>query len=54
MGTDESTPLNTVLGQFKFEFDVDKFGLRRDVDDSEVVSAIDIVLNSPANLSFLY
>ena len=30
------------------------FGLRRRVDDSEVVSAIALVLNSPANLLFLY
>ena len=39
---------------FKFELDVNSFGLRRGVDDSEVVSAIAIVLNSPANLLFLY
>ena len=38
---------------FKFELDVDSFGLRRAVDDSEVVSAIALVLNSPANLLFL-
>ena len=38
----------------KFELDVDRFGSRRGVDDSEVVSAIAIVLNSPANLLFLY
>ena len=30
------------------------FGLRRGVDDSEVVSAIALVFNSPANLLFLY
>ena len=35
---------------FKFELDVDRFGSRRVVDDSEVVSAISLVLNSPANL----
>ena len=35
---------------FKFELDVDRFGSRRVVDDSEVVSAIALVLNSPANL----
>ena len=39
---------------FKFELDVDSFGSRRDVDDSEVVFAIALVLNSPANLLFLY
>ena len=39
---------------FKFEFDVDRFGSRRGVDDSEVVSAIALVLNSSANLLFLY
>ena len=37
---------------FKFELNVDSFGSRRDVDDSEVVSAIALVLNSPANLLF--
>ena len=39
---------------FKFELDVDSFGLRRGIDDSEVVSAIALVLNSPTNLIFLY
>ena len=39
---------------FKFQLDVNSFGSRRDVDDSEVVSAIALVLNSPANLLFLY
>ena len=38
---------------FKFELDVNSFGLRRGVDDSEVVSAIALVLNSPTNLLFL-
>ena len=38
----------------KFELDVDSFGSRRGVDDSEVVSAIALVLNSPAYLLFLY
>ena len=33
---------------------MDSFGLRRGVDDSEVVSAIAVVLNSPASLPFLY
>ena len=39
---------------FKFQLDVDSFGSRRGVDDSEVVSAISLVLNSPAYLLFLY
>ena len=39
---------------FKFELDVDRFGSRRGEDDSEVVSAIALVLNLPANLLFLY
>ena len=39
---------------FKFELDVYRFGSRRGVDDSVVVSAIALVLNSPANLLFLY
>ena len=39
---------------FKFELDVDSFGSRRGVDDSEVVSAIAVVFNSPGNLLFLY
>ena len=43
----------SVLFLFKFELDVDRFG-SRGVDDSEVVSAIALVLNSPANLLFLY
>ena len=38
---------------FKFELQVDSFGSRRGIDDSEV-SAIALVLNSPANLLFLY
>ena len=37
---------------FKFELDVISFGARR--DDSEVVSAIGVVVNSPANLQFMY
>ena len=37
---------------FKFELDVDSFGSRWCVDDGEVVSAIALVLNSPANLLF--
>ena len=39
---------------FKFELDVDSFGLRRVVDDSAVVSAIALVLNSQSNLLFPY
>ena len=39
---------------FEFELDVDNFGQRRGVDDSEVVSTICLVLNSPANVLFLY
>ena len=39
---------------FKFELDVDSFTSRRSVGDSEVVSALALVLNSPANLLFLY
>ena len=39
---------------FEFELDVDSFGSRRGVDDSEVVSAIALVLKSPENLLFLY
>ena len=49
-----SYPEISVHFLFKFELDVDIFGLRRGVDDSEVVSAIALVLNSPANLIFLY
>ena len=39
---------------FEFELDVNRFGSRKGVDDSEVVSSIALVLNSPANLLFLY
>ena len=39
---------------FKFELGVDSFGSRRGVDDSELVSAIALVLNSPANVLFFY
>ena len=39
---------------FTFELDVDRFGSRRGVDDSEIVSTGVLVLNSPANLLFLY
>ena len=33
---------------------MDSFGSRMMTDDSEVVSAIALVLNSPANFLFLY
>ena len=39
---------------FLFKFELISFGSRRDVNDSEVVSAIALVLISPANLLFLY
>ena len=41
---------------FNFELNVNSFGSRRGVhvDDSEVVSAIVLVLNSPENLLFQY
>ena len=45
-----SYPEISVHFLFKFELDVERFGSRRVVDDSEVVSAIALVLNSPANL----
>ena len=45
-------PKNSV--HFLFKFELDSFGLRRGVDDSEVVSVIALVLNYPANLLFLY
>ena len=44
----------SVLLLFKYELDVDSFGSKRGVDDSEVVSAIALVLNSPTYLLFLY
>ena len=49
-----SYPEISVHFLFKFELDVNRFGSRRDVDDSEVVFAIALVLYSPANLLFLY
>ena len=49
-----SYPEISVHFLFKFELDVDSLGSRRGVDDSEVVSAIALVLNSPTNLLFLY
>ena len=49
-----SYPEISVHFLFKFELDVDSFGSRRGVDDSEVVSAIAIVLNLPANILFFY
>ena len=39
---------------FKFELDVDSFGSRRGVHDSEVIAAIALVFKSPVNLLFLY
>ena len=49
-----SYPEISVHFLFKFELDVDRFGSRSVEDDSEVVSAIALVLNLPANLLFLY
>ena len=49
-----SYPEISVHFLLKFELDADSFCLRRDVDDSEVVSVNALVLNSPANLLFLY
>ena len=49
-----SHPEISVHFLFKFELDVDSFGSRRGVDDRRVVSAIALVLNSPAYLLFLY
>ena len=49
-----SYPEISVHFLFKFELDVDRFSSRRGVDDSEVVSAIALVLYSPANILFLY
>ena len=45
-----SYPEISVHFLFKFELDGDRFGSRKGVDDSEVVSAIALVLNSPENL----
>ena len=50
----KSYPEISVHFLFKFELNVDRFGSRRVVDDSEVVSANVLALNSPANLLFLY
>ena len=49
-----SYPEISVHFLLKFELDVDSFGWRRGVDDSEVVSDISLVLNLPANIQFLY
>ena len=49
-----SYPEISVHFLFEFELDVDSFGSRRGINDSKVVSAIALVLNSPANLLFLY
>ena len=47
-----SYPEISVHFLFKFKLDVDRFGSRRGVDDSEVVSAFALVLNSLPNLLF--
>ena len=49
-----SKPEISVYFLFRLELDADSFGSRRSVGDSEVVSAIALVFNSPANLLFLY
>ena len=49
-----SYPKISVHFLFRFELAVDRFGSRSGVDDSEVVSAIVVVLNTSANLLFLY
>ena len=49
-----SYPEISVYFLTKSELHVNSFGLRRGVDDSEVVSVIALVLNSSANLLFLY
>ena len=47
-----SYPEISVHFLFKFELDVDSFGSRRGVEHSEVVSAVALVFNSPANYYF--
>ena len=47
-----SYPEISVHFLFKFELDVDSLGLKEGLDDGEVVSAIALVLNSPANLLY--
>ena len=49
-----SYPEISVPFLFKFELGVNSFGLRRGVGDSEVVSAIVLGFDLPANLLFLY
>ena len=44
-----SYPEISVHFLFEFELNVDLFGSRRGVDDSEIVSAGALVFNSPAN-----
>ena len=44
-----SYPEISVHFLFQFELVFDSFGSRRGVDDSEVVSAVALVFNSPAN-----
>ena len=50
----KSYPEFSVHFFLKFELVVNSFGSRRGVDDSEVVSAIVLVLNSLSNVLFLY
>ena len=52
-GPKRFSPWNYFNFLIKFELDVDSFGSRRGVADSVVVSAVALVLNSPANLLFL-
>ena len=49
-----SYPEISALFLFKFELNVNSFGSKRGIDDSEVVPAIVLNLNSPENLLFLY
>ena len=49
-----SYPEISVRFLLKFELDVDSFGWRTSVDDSEVVSVIALGFNSPANLISLH
>ena len=46
--------ISVIFFLFKFELDVHYFGSIRGVDDSEVVSAIALVLNSPANIKIAF
>ena len=49
-----SYPEISVHFLFKFELDVDSFGSRIMTDDSEVVSAIALVLNSPVQQMYYF